>query len=87
MTAQSRAESVGSLQLEVAEPTVLFVQTAQGLEQTVDLTITNAVLQTEAVLAISLPSSELNVDIRPIEVGRRTYRIYIPDTRQPSPVQ
>jgi len=87
MTAQSRIASAELLQLERVEPTVLLVQTAQGLEQAVDITIANAGPKTEAILAVDLPSSELHVDINPVDVGRRTYRIYIPDIRQPVPVQ
>ncbi|MCK4417233.1 MAG: hypothetical protein KAV99_03620, partial [Candidatus Latescibacteria bacterium] len=76
-----------SLQLKVIEPTVFFVQTAQGLTQAVDLVIWNAAEAVNGSVAVKFGSQEEHMDIGKIVPGEGTYRAYIPDIRESVPIE
>ena len=76
-----------SLQLKAIEPTVFFVQTAQGLRQAVDLVIWNAAEAVDGGVAVKFGSQEEHVEIGKIVPGEGKYRAYIPDIRESVPVE
>ncbi len=76
-----------SLQLKVIEPTVFFVQTAQGLTQAVDLVIWNAAEAVNGSVAVKFGSQEEHMEIGKIAPGEGTYRAYIPDIRESVPIE
>ena len=76
-----------SLRWKTVDPTVFFVQTAQGLRHAVDLTIRNAADAVDGIVAVSFGSQEEHIDIGKIASGERTYRVYLPDIREPVPIE
>ena len=81
--------SMGSrfLHLEAIEPTPFFTPTAQGLQQGVDLTLTNDGPVAEAVLIFRVGSQETRVDLGAIKPGTTTRCVYIPDIRQAAQIE
>ena len=76
-----------TLHFQSITPTVFFVQAADGLQQGVDVRLENTGGSVTAELLIRLGPIETRLDLGSLTPGASTQRIYIPDLRQPTPVE
>jgi alpha-mannosidase len=71
------------LRISRIEPTVFFIEKKNELLQAVDIAIENTEKTVEATIDVRFDSRERHVDIGKVDRGLRTYRIYVPDVREP----
>ena len=82
------SEKVSSdLRIKTIEPTVFFVEEKNELLQAVDIVIENTRETVEAGVDAKFGSKERPTDIGKVEQGEGTHRVYVPDVREPMPVE
>jgi len=75
------------LHINKIEPTVFFIKENNELLQAVDIVIENTEETVEAGVDAKFDSKERHIILGKVEQGSRAYRVYIPDIREPVPVE
>jgi len=80
------AEQCEVVRLKAVQPTVFFVRTEEGLRQGVDLVVRNDGGPLEGSVVVRFGSQEFRVELGLVRPGEGTYRVYVPDIREPTRV-
>ena len=75
------------LHIDAIEPAVFFIEEEDELLQAVDICIENIEETVEASIDVKFGSEERHTVLATVEKGKGAYRVYVPDIREPVPVE